>query len=140
MDSDHFQQNPHNQDLPWDFDGSENIETIAQSQAATIFTSFDGLPRMGQDQYLMASLSSSPSMLNNDYTRAASQMPGSQNPSSWAHQAPLTPGFGDDGNGYSYDGRADYSCLEQQSLKAFDNIPRTTWQQPYANMTMTLPV
>ncbi|KAA8575621.1 hypothetical protein EYC84_004747 [Monilinia fructicola] len=141
MDSDHFQQHPQNQDLPWDFDASGNIETTAQSQAAAIFTSFDGLPRMGQDQYLMASLpSSSPSMLNNDYTRAASQMPGAQNPNSWAHQAPLTPGFGDDGNDYSYDGPADFSGLEPQPLKAYDNVPRTSWQEQYANMTMTLPV
>ncbi|KAI9648537.1 hypothetical protein NHQ30_003172 [Ciborinia camelliae] len=127
-------------DLPWDLQASEIIETTAQSQAADIFPSFDGLPRIGQDQYFMASSSSS-AMPNNDYNLTTSQMTGSQNPNSWAHQAPLTPSFGDDGNGYSYDCPADLSGLEQQqSLKTFDNIPRTTWQQPYANMTMTLPV
>lgn len=138
MDSDHFQQNPQNHDLPWDFQASENIET-AQSQIADVFPSFDGLPRIGQEQYFMAG-SSSP-MPNNDYNLTTSQMPGSHNPDPWAHQAPLTPGFVDDGNGYSYDCSTDLSGLEQQQpLKAFDNIPRTTWQQPYANMTMTLPV
>lgn len=140
MDSDHFQQNSQHHDLPWDFQASENIGTAAQSQAAGIFQSFDGLPRIGQDQYFMANSSSSP-MPNNDYNLTTSQMAGTQNLNSWAHQAPLTPGFGDDGNGYSYDCPADLSGLEQQnSLKIFDNTPRTTWQQPYANMTMTLPV
>ncbi|KAF7871615.1 hypothetical protein EAF04_003722 [Stromatinia cepivora] len=139
MDSDHFQQNPQHHDLPWDFQASENIGTTAQSQADAIFPSFDGLPRIGHNQYFMAS-SSSP-MPNNGYNLTTSQMPGSQNLNSWGHQAPLTSGFGEDGNGYSYDCPTDLSGLEQQhSPKAFDNIPRTTWQQPYANMTMTLPV
>ena len=140
MDSDNFQQNPQHHDLPWDFQASENIETAAQSQAGDIFPPFDGLPPIAQDQYFMASSSSS-FMPNNDYSLTTSQMPSSQCLSSWTHQAPLTPGFGDDGNGYSYDCPADLTGIEQQqSLKAFDNIPRTSWQQPYANMTVTLPV
>ncbi|CAD6441729.1 dc8c2459-97a9-41ee-940f-0d3d8b19f99a [Sclerotinia trifoliorum] len=140
MDSDHFQQNSQHHDLPWDFQTSENTGTTAQAQADAIFPSFDGLPRISQDQYFMASPSSSP-MPNNDYNLTTSQMPVSRNLNSWGQQAPITPGFRDDGNGYSYDCPTDLSGLEQQhSLKAFDDIPRTTWQQPYANMTMTLPV
>ncbi|APA09913.1 hypothetical protein SS1G_05834 [Sclerotinia sclerotiorum 1980 UF-70] len=140
MDSDHFQQNSQHHDLPWDFQTSENIGTTAQSQADAIFPSFDGLPRIIQDQYFMASSSSSP-MPNNDCNLTTPQMPAPQNLNSWGHQAPLAPGFRDDGNGYSYDCPTDLSGLEQEhSLKAFDNIPRTTWQQPYANTTMMLPV
>ncbi|ESZ98752.1 hypothetical protein SBOR_0858 [Sclerotinia borealis F-4128] len=140
MNSDHFQQNPQHHDLPWDFQASENIGTTAQSQAADIFPSFDGLPRIGQDQYFMASSSSSP-MPNNGYNLNTSQMANSQNLNSWTHQAPPNPGFGDGGNDYSYDCPDNLSGLEQeQSLKAFDSTPRTTWQQPYANMTVTLPV
>ncbi|KAF7910845.1 uncharacterized protein EAF01_002354 [Botrytis porri] len=140
MDSDHFQQNSQHHDLPWDFQASENIETTTHSQADAIFPSFDGLPRMGQEQYFMASSPSSP-MPNNDYNLTTSQMPASQNLTSWTHQAPLTSVYADDQNGYSYDCPADLSGLEQQnSLKTFDNVPRTTWQQPYANMGMTLPV
>ncbi|QSZ29383.1 hypothetical protein DSL72_003897 [Monilinia vaccinii-corymbosi] len=139
MDLNHFQQNIQNQDFAWDFQASGDIEMIAQSQAADIFPSFDGLPRIGQDQYFMAGSSSPFSMLQHDYTRTASQMPGLQTPDPWAHQAPVTPSFGGDGNAYSYNVAADLSGLEHLSLKSFDDIPRTTWQQPYPSMTMTLP-